>query len=65
MSLKVEKLSFSYGRRRILEEISFETPEGSVLGLLGPNGTGKTTLLKAVGAPTIPRAAPAIWMAGT
>lgn len=50
MSLKVEKLSFSYGRRRILEEISFETPEGSVLGLLGPNGTGKTTLLKAVGA---------------
>ena len=30
----------------MIEDVSFELREGSVLSLLGPNGTGKTTLLK-------------------
>lgn len=49
MSLTVENLSFGYGRKTILEEVSLEVPEGGVMALLGPNGTGKTTLLKAIG----------------
>lgn len=46
--LKTEKLSVSRGERRILKELSFELGEGRILGLLGENGCGKTTLLKAV-----------------
>jgi iron complex transport system ATP-binding protein len=49
MSLAVSALQVSYGRRRILESVTFSVQPGQVLGLLGPNGTGKTTLLKAVG----------------
>ncbi len=47
--LQIEKLSFSYRRdRRILDNISLSIPEGTVLGILGPNGTGKTTFIKCI-----------------
>lgn len=47
MGLRVENLSFSYdGRHNVLENISFSFQSGKVTGILGPNGTGKTTLLK-------------------
>lgn len=48
MSLKVENISFRYGKRLILDDISFSVATGSVMALLGQNGTGKTTLLKAL-----------------
>lgn len=49
MSLKVDNISFSYsGGREILKDISFELEQGETLCLLGPNGTGKTTLLKCI-----------------
>lgn len=48
MSLRVENLSFAYGRRRILEDISFEVAGGAFCALLGPNGSGKSTLVKAI-----------------
>ena len=35
-------------RRQALSGLSFEVPEGGVLGLLGPNGAGKTTTLKCI-----------------
>lgn len=44
--LKVEHLDFSYGERKILDDISFEADGNSVISILGPNGVGKTTLLK-------------------
>lgn len=44
-TLKIEKLSKNYGRVKALQEVSFEVKKGSVFGLLGPNGSGKTTAL--------------------
>ena len=45
--IEVENLSFSYGRRKskVLEDFSMKLDQGSVYGLLGKNGTGKSTLL--------------------
>lgn len=43
--LKIEKLSKNYGRVKALQEVSFEVKKGAVFGLLGPNGSGKTTAL--------------------
>ncbi len=44
--IQVDNLSFSYPDRRVLKDISFTLEEGKVLSILGPNGVGKTTLLK-------------------
>jgi zinc transport system ATP-binding protein len=44
--IKVENVSFAYGNELILEDINFEVLRGDYLGIIGPNGGGKTTLLK-------------------
>ncbi len=44
--LKIEHLTFCYGTRKILSDVSFEIPSGCIAALLGPNGSGKTTLLR-------------------
>ena len=46
--LKIENLSKSYGKRKVLKNISFTINEGRIVGLLGKNGTGKTTLIKLI-----------------
>lgn len=43
--LQIQNLSKSYGRVKALQDVSFAVPAGSVFGLLGPNGSGKTTTL--------------------
>lgn len=42
----IRDLSFSYGERQILSGINLDVPRGIALGIVGPNGGGKTTLLK-------------------
>jgi len=41
-----DQLTKQYGRHRVVDKISFEVNAGDVLGLLGPNGSGKTTILR-------------------
>ena len=44
--INVKGLRKAYGKKVVLDNISFEIEEGSIVGLLGPNGCGKTTLIK-------------------
>lgn len=44
--LTVKNVSYSYGQQSVLNSISFELEQGSIVGLLGLSGSGKTTLLK-------------------
>ena len=48
MSVKVESLSFSYGQHQVLRDISFDVGEGTLVNVLGPNGTGKSTLFRCI-----------------
>ena len=43
-----QKLSYSFGKQTILDNISLEVPRGSIFGFLGPNGAGKTTTLRLI-----------------
>ncbi|MCL4473275.1 MAG: metal ABC transporter ATP-binding protein [Actinobacteria bacterium] len=44
--IRLEDVSFSFGREPVLDRISLEIGEGEYLGVIGPNGGGKTTLLR-------------------
>lgn len=48
MKIKVNKLNFSYGDKNILKNIDVEFEEGNFYGILGQNGSGKTTFLKII-----------------
>ena len=44
--IEVKNISYSYGRQRVLKDISFSLEEGQVLSIIGSSGSGKTTLLR-------------------
>tara|TARA_B110001450_G_C17647956_1_gene492047 strand:- start:1121 stop:1894 length:774 start_codon:yes stop_codon:yes gene_type:complete len=46
--IKIDKISLSFGRRKILDNVSFDLNEGQILGLLGPNGVGKSTIFNLI-----------------
>ena len=48
MRIVVEDLAVRYGRHEVLSSLDFNAEPGSVTALVGPNGCGKTTLLKAI-----------------
>ena len=46
--VSLDKISLSFGKRRILEDVSFNINEGEILGMLGPNGVGKSTIFNII-----------------
>ncbi len=48
MILSAENLSYSYGTRTLFENVSFNVEEGDKYGIIGINGTGKSTLLRMI-----------------
>ena len=46
--LRLEKVSLHFGKRKILENLSFNLNKGEILGLLGPNGVGKSTIFNVI-----------------
>ncbi len=63
-ALEVEGLGVSFGRTRVLTDVSFVVPEGGTLAVIGPNGSGKTILFKAlIGA--VPAEGVVRWAPGT
>jgi len=47
--VECRNLSFGYGERRILDDLSFTVPRGKVTALMGASGGGKTTVLRLIG----------------
>jgi iron complex transport system ATP-binding protein len=45
-ALAFRRVSFGYGRAPVLVELDLEIAEGTIVGVLGPNGTGKTTFVR-------------------
>lgn len=48
MVLEVKNLNKSYGRKKVLNNVSFKIEAGEILGFIGPNGAGKTTTIKLI-----------------
>ena len=53
--VSVQNLSFSRGDRKIFDNISLEFERGKITAIMGPSGTGKTTLLKLIGGQLFPK----------
>ena len=46
--IKLDKISLSFGKRKILDNVNFSINESQILGLLGPNGVGKSTIFNLI-----------------
>ncbi len=47
-ALELDRVTVKYGEQTVLKDVSFQLDSGDFLGIIGPNGGGKTTLLKTV-----------------
>ena len=62
--LKIDSIDFYYGTKKVLEKISFDADDGDIIGIIGPNGSGKTTMLRVISAIQKPRSG-SIFLDGT
>lgn len=46
--IEVKNISMSYGKHEVLKDISFQIEEGNIVGLLGSNGAGKSTMMNII-----------------
>jgi len=46
--ISIENISLSFGKRKILDNVSFKINHGEILGMLGPNGVGKSTIFNLI-----------------
>lgn len=53
--ISIKNLSKSYGKTKIVDNLSLEIKSGSIFGFLGPNGAGKTTTIKMIVGLSIPK----------
>ena len=53
--INIERLWFSYEGRQIYRDLTMSIPRGKITAILGPSGTGKTTLLRLIGAQLTPQ----------
>jgi len=53
--IKINNLSCGYGKEVVVKEISFEVKKGEFVGLIGPNGSGKTTIIRAISGFLLPK----------
>lgn len=61
--VKIDRLSFSRSGRAIFDDITLRVPKGKVTAIMGPSGTGKTTLLRLMGGQLLPETGE-IWFDG-
>ncbi|MDW8236137.1 MAG: energy-dependent translational throttle protein EttA [Bacteroidia bacterium] len=47
-AIRAENLSLRYGDRILMQDFSFTIPRGAIVGIIGPNGSGKTSLLRMI-----------------
>ncbi|PAV28658.1 zinc ABC transporter ATP-binding protein [Virgibacillus profundi] len=46
--VSMKNITYAYEQKKVLSHINFEIPRGAFMGLIGPNGGGKTTLIKLI-----------------
>ena len=51
--ISVKNIGVRFGRRDVIDDVSFDLTDGEIVALLGPNGAGKTTLIRALNS-TVP-----------
>jgi iron complex transport system ATP-binding protein len=47
--INCQNVTIQYGQTKVIKDLAFEVKQGEVFGIIGPNGSGKTSLIKAIG----------------